>query len=232
MRSFRRTRSEPGRRHARAQDARQPCGVLDRRQDPFAALIVAEQRQRRQQHRDREQQVLHAWIERLEPQPEVDAEAAVNPDDQQQNRLQRRRARASLTQKFTQFLRISLLESRIGSARRACRSRDWSAGMEWRGQGRVGSPRARVKRNRRRSKSAQKPRLIWVQKRSIEDRPARQRLPDRWSARPLSIALDRNVAERMIGEMQRHIDKKQEPGREPDLAKARHCGSICAIAAN
>jgi hypothetical protein len=31
--------------------------------------------------------------------------------------------------------------------------------------------------------------------------------------------------------MQYHIDVKDEAGRESDLAKARHCGSICAIAA-
>jgi hypothetical protein len=35
----------------------------------------------------------------------------------------------------------------------------------------------------------------------------------------------------VIGEMQRHIDIKHEAGCEPDLAKAGHCGSICAIAA-
>src|SRR6202162_705588 len=69
--------------------ARQPYRVLNRHQGSLAALIVAEQRQRRQKHRDRKQQALHAWVERLESEPEMDPEAAVNPDNQQQNRLQR-----------------------------------------------------------------------------------------------------------------------------------------------
>ena len=51
-----------------------------------------------------------------------------------------------------------------------------------------------------------------------------------WRARPLVHRLDRDVAERVIGEMQRHIGEEDEAGREPDLAKAGHCGSIGAIA--
>jgi hypothetical protein len=35
----------------------------------------------------------------------------------------------------------------------------------------------------------------------------------------------------VIGEMQRHIDVKDEAGRESDLAKAGHRGFICANAA-
>src|ERR1700722_7894932 len=60
---------------------------------------LAEQRQRRQKHRERKQQFFHARVERLEPEPEMDPEAAVNPNDQQQNRLQRA-SKGAKAQKF------------------------------------------------------------------------------------------------------------------------------------
>ena len=70
------------------------------------------------------------------------------------------------------------------------------------------------------------------QKRNVEDRRARQRLPDQLLDGEAALhCVNRNVAERVIGEMQRHIDVKDEAGRESDLAKAGHCGSICANAA-
>src|ERR1700727_3307616 len=64
---------------------------------------------------------------------------------------------------------------------------------------------------------------------SVEDRPTRHRLPDQLLDGEAALhCVNRNVAERVIGEMQRHIDVKDEAGRESDLAKAGHCGSICA----
>jgi hypothetical protein len=70
------------------------------------------------------------------------------------------------------------------------------------------------------------------QKRGVKDHGARQRLPDQFLDGEAALhCADRNVAERVIGEMQRHINKEHESGREAGLAKAGHCGSLCAIAA-
>src|SRR3984957_3728503 len=67
------------------------------------------------------------------------------------------------------------------------------------------------------------------QKRNVEDRRARQRLPDQLLDGEAALhCVNRNVAERVIDEMQRHIEVKDEAGRESDLAKAGHCGPICA----
>ena len=65
------------------QVARPPCGILDRDQRALAALVIAKQRERGQKHRDRQQQRLHPGVERLEPEPEMESETAVNPHDQQ-----------------------------------------------------------------------------------------------------------------------------------------------------
>ena len=67
------------------------------------------------------------------------------------------------------------------------------------------------------------------EERRIKDSRARRRLPDRLLEEKAFVhGFDRDIAERVIGEMQRHIDEKDEAGREPDLAKAGHCGSIGA----
>ena len=59
------------------------------------------------------------------------------------------------------------------------------------------------------------------QKRGVQDRRARRRLPNQFlDSEPALHCADRNVAERVIGEMQGDIDIKHEPGGEPDLAKA------------
>ena len=69
------------------------------------------------------------------------------------------------------------------------------------------------------------------QERKVEDHRARERLPDqRLDDEAALHRADRNVAERVIGEMQRHIEEKDEAGYEPDLAKAGHCGFLCANA--
>ena len=69
------------------------------------------------------------------------------------------------------------------------------------------------------------------EERQIKDRRARRRPPDRLlDDNAVLHRFDRNVAERVIGEMQRHIGEENEAGREPDLAKAGHCGSIGAMA--
>src|SRR5580693_9928645 len=92
--------------------ARQPCRVLNRHQGSLTALIVAEQRQRGQKHRDRKQRFLHARVERLEPEPEMDPEAAVDPNDQQQNCLQRAE-QGGEGPEIREYLRISLLEPKL-----------------------------------------------------------------------------------------------------------------------
>ena len=210
--------------------ARQPCRVLNRHQGPLAALIVAEQRQRRQKHRDRKQQFLHARVERLEPEPEMDPEAAVNPNDQQQNCLQRAE-QGREDPEIREYLRISLLEPKLAQSDAGA---DHVIGQQER------NGEAKDELGRLESRPAESAPLVerpeaeahMRQKRNVEDRRARQRLPDQLLDGEAALhCANRNVAERVIGEMQRHIDVKDEAGREPDLAKAGHCGSICAIAA-
>jgi hypothetical protein len=63
--------------------ARSPLRVLNRLNCSLASLVVSEQRKRRQEHRGGQKKLFHARIERLQPQPEMQPEATVNPDDQQ-----------------------------------------------------------------------------------------------------------------------------------------------------
>src|SRR5208283_2009241 len=61
----------------------------------------------------------------------------------------------------------------------------------------------------------------------VKDRRARRRLPNQLLDRKAALhRCDRNVAERVIGEMQRHIGIEDKTGREPDLTKAWHGGSL------
>ena len=59
-----------------------PIAVCARR------LVIAEQRERRQKHRDRKEGLSETRIKQPQAQPHVDANAAVNPDDKQEDRLQ------------------------------------------------------------------------------------------------------------------------------------------------
>jgi hypothetical protein len=160
----------------------------------------------------------------------MDAEAAVNPNDQQQNRLQRAE-QGRIDPETHEFLRISLLDPEL--AERHAGSDHVIGQQEWNGE-------AEDKLGRLESRPTESAPLVkrpeaeahMGQKRSVEDHGARRRLPDQLLDSEAALhRVNRNVAERVIGEMQRHIDIKDEPGREPDLAKAWHCGSICAIAA-
>jgi hypothetical protein len=160
----------------------------------------------------------------------MDAEAAMDPDDQQQNRLQGAEQRR-IDPETHQFLRITLLDPKL--AERDAGSDHVVGEQEWDGE-------AKDKLGRLESSPTESAPLVerpeaeahMGQKRSVEDYGARQRLPDQFLDSEAALhCANRNVAERVIGEMQRHIDIKDEPGREPDLAKAGHCGSICAIAA-
>src|ERR1700722_6184928 len=210
--------------------ARQPYRVLNRHQGSLAALIVAEQRQRRQKHSDRKQWFLHARVERFEPEPEMDPEAAVNPNDQQQNGLQRAE-QGREDPEIREYLRVTLLEPKL--AQRDAGSDHMIGQQERNGE-------AEDKLGRLESSPTESAPLVKRpeaeahvgQKRNVKDHSARRRLPDQLLDSEAALhRANRNVAERVIGEMQRHIDVKHEPGREPDLAKAGHCGSICAIAA-
>src|SRR5580700_859976 len=156
--------------------ARQPCRVLNRQQRPLAALIVAEQRQRGQKHRDRKQQFPRARVERLEPEPEMDPEAAVNPNDQQQNRLQRAE-QGREGPEIREYLRIALLEPKL--AERDAGADQVICQQEWDGE-------AKDELGRLKSRPAESAPLVerpeaeahMGQKRNVEDQGAWRRLPD------------------------------------------------------
>ena len=209
----------------RGRMARQPDRVLRRLQRPLAALVIAEQRERGQKHGDRKKQLLRAGIKRLEPQPEMDAEAAVNPDDQQQNRLQRAGNRRA-DPEFEQFLRIALLEPELAQ-------RDAGADHMLGQQERNGEAEDELGRLQPRPPEmaplVERPEAEahMGRERKVKDRRARRRLPNELLDRKAALHRgDRNVAERVIGEMQRHIGIEDEAGREPDLTKAWHGGSL------
>ena len=65
-----------------------PVGIVAIGDDGSPALIEAEQRQRRNQHRRREQIGRGALVERFHAQPEIQPDAAVHPGDDQDRRHQ------------------------------------------------------------------------------------------------------------------------------------------------
>src|SRR5580692_7367162 len=160
----------------------------------------------------------------------MDPEAAVNPNDQQQNRLQRAE-QGSEGPEIREYLRISLLEPKLAE-------RDAGADQVIGQQERNGE--AKDELGRLKSRPAESAPLVerpeaeahMGQKRNVEDQGAWRRLPDQLLDCEAALhRANRNVAERVIDEMQRNIDIKHEAGCEPGLAKAGHCASICAIAA-
>ncbi len=191
--------------------ARQPGGVLSQPQRSLAALIITEQRQRGQKDGARQHEVLRSRIERLQPEPEMDAEAAVSPDDQQQNRLHDAE-RGRVHPETQQFLRISLLDPELAE-------RDAGADHVTGQQERNGE--AKDELGRLEPGPAEPAPLIERpeaeahvrQSRKIQDRRAGRRLPDRLldDKTPLHRVYG-DVAERVIGEVQRHIEVKDEAG--------------------
>ena len=85
-----------------------PDRVLGGLKGLSAPLRVAEQGERWQQHSERQQQVFHPGEPGLEAEPEVDADAAVNRDDEQQRRLQKTGERGP-HEELRQLLRVALL---------------------------------------------------------------------------------------------------------------------------
>ena len=160
----------------------------------------------------------------------MDPEAAVNPDDQQEDRLQRAENRC-VDPEFEQFLRVSLLEpesaQRHASADEMIGEEEGNRKPEHELRRFEPGPAEMTPRIERPEAEAH-----MGEERHIKDHRAGRRLPDRLlDDEAVLHRFDRNVAERVIDEMQRHIGEKNEAGREPDLAKAGHCGSIGAVAA-
>ena len=200
--------------------ARQPERVLNPLPRALAALVIAQQRQSRQKHRDRKDGLSDAGIKRLQAQPHVDADAAVNPDDEQEDRLQDAGERVA-NPEFEQHLGVALLGSEqterdaraehvVGQEKRDSKAerklRRFHAGpAEMTPLVEGPEPKGHVDRNCR-----------------IENDCARDRLPNPFlDLEPILHRLDRNVAERVIGEMQRHIGKQNEAGHESNLPNAR-----------
>ena len=92
---------------ARRQGRRPPRRVGDDRRNLPLALGVAEQRQRRQEHGAGQQEVPDPRIEGLQREPEMDPDAAVNPDDQQQDRLEDPGGRRGA--ELVELLRVALV---------------------------------------------------------------------------------------------------------------------------
>ena len=207
----------------RGRMAREPDRVLRRLQRPLAALVIAEQRERRQEHGDRQKQLMRAGIKRLQPQPEMDAETAVNPDDQQQDRLQRAGNRRA-DPEFEQFLRIALFEAELAQRHAGA---DHMLGQQER-DGEAEDELGRLQpRPPEMAPFVERPEAEahMGQERYIEKRRARRRLPNELLDRKAALhRRDRNVAERVIGEVQRHIGIEDKTSREPDLTKAWHAG--------
>ena len=205
-------------------DARQPCRVLSGLERALAALVIAEQRKRREEHGESQKQLFDPRIVWLEPQPEMQTEATVNPDDHHEDRLQRA-GEGRVDPELQQLLRVSLLEPKL--AERHARAGQM-IGEEER------NPKAKHELGRFEPGPAETASRIERpeaeahvgEEREIEDRRAGRRLPDRLLNEKAAFQrFGRDVAERMIGEMQRHIGEENEAGREPDLAKAGHGGA-------
>ena len=160
----------------------------------------------------------------------MNSETAMNPDDEQRRRLQgaaQRRADPELQQ----FLRVTFVQpeqaKRQPGADHVIGQQEWNGKAE-RELGRLEPGPAETAPRKKRPEAQ----AHVGEERQIKDRRARRRAPNQLlNDNAVLHRLDRNVAERVIGEMQRHINEKNEAGREPDLAKAGHCGSIGAIAA-
>ena len=90
-----------------------PGRVLRQRHHCPSRLQVAEQCQHRQQHRDRQQRRAQLFEPRLQPQPEGDAQAAVQPSDDQQRQLDPAKRRRRNPEGI-QFLRVALIQSELG----------------------------------------------------------------------------------------------------------------------
>ncbi len=137
----------------------------------------------------------------------MESEATVNPDDQQQNRLQRAK-QGRVDPETQELLRIALLDPKLAhgdlSADHVIGQQEWDGEAE-NELGRLESSPAEsaplVKRPEAEAHMGQK--------RSVEDHGARRGLPDQPLDSEAALhCADRNVAERVIGEMQRHIDEK------------------------
>ena len=87
-----------------------PSRVVDREQNGLTALVVAEQRESRQKHCEGQEDPFYRRIKRLQPKPEVNPEAAMDPNDEQKDSLQHPRGRRAHP-KFEEFFSIALLRS-------------------------------------------------------------------------------------------------------------------------
>ena len=194
--------------------------IVDQGLDRHAATVEAEQGQRRDQHRDGEHEVAHARIERLEPQPEVDAEAAVDPHDQQQHGLEHAEA-GRPDPELQQLLGVSLVGAEQGL--RAARAEHVVDEQERDGEAEheLGCLRAREAEAAPREQRPEAERHVGEQG-GIEHDRARQRAPDTHDLEAELHRLDRDVAERVIEKVGGHEGEQHEPGREPRLAHVRH----------
>ena len=196
--------------------AREPDRVLHGPQRLLAALVIAEQRKGGEKHRDRKKELMRARIERLQPQPEMDAEAAVNPYDQQENRLQHA-GNGRADPEFEQFLGIALLEPEL--AQRNARADDMVGQEERNGEAEDELGRLEPRPSEL-SPFIERPeaKSHMGRERNIKDGDPRRRLPNQLLDREAAFhRADGNVAKRVIGEMQRHVGIEDKTGREPDL---------------
>src|SRR6185437_16975063 len=171
----------------------------DREQRPLAALVIAEQRQRRQEHGGREQERLHARIEWLQPQPEMESDRAVNPHDQEGDRLQRAGKRGG-DPEIGEDLRIALIEPEFAERDSGP---DYMIGQEERN----GEPECELGRLEPRPAEPAplierpEPKAHMGEKRDIEGNRAWARVPDRLLEDKAALhCVKRNVAERVIEE--------------------------------
>ncbi len=196
-----------------------PGWILGQPQDLPASLTIAEQRQRRRKHRERQEEVFHPGVAGLQLEPEVEPDAAVEPDDEQQHSLQnsvRRRAGPELEE----LLVIALVGPE--QAQRHARADDMGGEQERNGEserelGRLHPRPAELAPFVERPEAEAQ---VDRQRRIEKNRPGR-RLPDQLLQREAPFhRIDGNISQRMIGVMQRDIDEQDEPAGQPDLAKA------------
>ncbi|CAA2156802.1 hypothetical protein MBRA_02236 [Methylobacterium brachiatum] len=197
-----------------------PGRVLRQGEDRPAALHEAEQRQDRHQHCDRQEPGRGAPEGRLQPQPEIQSGAAVNPGDDQHRRLHRALMRRR-DPEGVEFLRVALLEPLGGEGDPGAHDvadqqrRDQQTGDHLHDL--AGTP-AEVAGGVERLEPEQQV----DHQRAVEQGQAQRVEPQRGGdAEAVLHGVEGDVAERVVGQVGQDVGEQDQPAPEPEAAQGQ-----------
>ena len=199
---------------------RPPGGILRQGADRPAALREAQQRDDRHQHRERQQPRCRAREAGLQPEPEVQARAAVDPGDDQHGHLHRAEHRGRHPE-GVEFLRIALVETLGDEGDPGAgdvadqQRRDQEAGDQLQD---LGAPQAeeavRVERL--------EPERDVDQQRAVQERQAQGVEPEgRDGVETVLHGGEGDVAQRVVGQVGQHVAEQHQAAGQPEAAQGQ-----------